>query len=94
MLMALFFWGTKLAMMQAVGTAAMNTAMSAMYHEGFFIRWGRAAKIAKTLVAVFTKIYFGYFAGVSTWFEPLCNHSEVAHAPPWCFETVEREPKS
>ena len=41
------FLGYQVGHMQAVGTSAMNTAMSAMYHEGFFIRWGRAAKIAK-----------------------------------------------
>ena len=32
---------------QAIGTSAMNTAVSAMYYEGFFIRWPRAQKIAK-----------------------------------------------
>ena len=29
------------------GTVAMNTAIAAMYHEGYFIRWPRARKIAK-----------------------------------------------
>ena len=32
---------------QAIGTAAMNTALSALYYEGFFIRWHRAIPIAK-----------------------------------------------
>lgn len=32
---------------QAIGTSSMNTAISALYHEGLFIRWPRAMKIAK-----------------------------------------------
>lgn len=32
---------------QVIGTKSMNTAFSALYHEGFFIRWPRAKKVAK-----------------------------------------------
>lgn len=44
--------------LQVIGTRAINTAISALYHEGFFIRWPRALKISKLWLLFLQKYSF------------------------------------